>query len=205
LAKKLGYDSVDELEVAMDTMEGVAEDGGELTDGLAREARIRSAYIQWCKDYEKEPDESRFPTFSSNFLAMEEYASESGKEMSLNSYADMTEEEYLAATSTPEPAPVAKGKTEAEKKADEAAAAKKKAATEAKAKEEAEGKIVSLVLCRFLVRGMTTHFDVNIVFNRIRSQEESRSIGRGSSKGGRKRSSCSPGCTSQGFGGDCIR
>ena len=130
----------------MDTMEGVAEDGGEITDGLAREARIRSAYIQWCKDNEKEPDESRFPTFSSNFLAMEEYAAESGKEMSLNIYADMTEEEYLAATSkapepapaTPKaapPAPVAKVKTEAEKKAEEA----KKAAAEEKAKKEAEG------------------------------------------------------------------
>lgn len=140
----------------MDTMEGVAEDGGELTDGLAREARIRSSYIQWCKDNDKEPDEARFPTFSSNFLAMEEYATESGKEMSLNAYADMTEEEYLAATSKPEPAPapakktpakkapapapVAKVKTEAEKKAEEAAAAKKKAADEAKAKKEAEGK-----------------------------------------------------------------
>lgn len=126
----------------MDTMEGVAEDGGQLTDGLAREARIRSAYIQWCKDNGKEPDEARFPTFSSNFLAMEEYAAESGKEMSLNVYADMTEEEYLAATSQPgpAPAPVTKAKTEAEKKAEEAAAAKKKAAEEAAAKKEAEGK-----------------------------------------------------------------
>jgi len=132
----------------MDTMEGIAEDGSDLTDGLAREARIRSAYLQWCKDNEKEPDEDRFPTFSSNFLAMEEYAAEAGKEMSLNAYADMTEEEYLAATAQPEPvakaapapAPVAKVKTEAEKKAEEEAAAKKKAAEEAKAKKEAEGK-----------------------------------------------------------------
>lgn len=129
----------------MDTMEGVAEDGGEITDGLAREARVRSAYIQWCKDNGKEPDESRFPTFSTNYLAMEEYAAESGKEMSLNIYADMTEEEYLAATSKapepapakpPPPAPVAKVKTEAEKKAEEAAAAKKKAAAEAAAAEK---------------------------------------------------------------------
>lgn len=153
MAKKLGYDSVEELEVAMDTMEGIAEDGSALDDGLAREARIRSAYLQWCKDNGKEPDESRFPTFSSNFLAMEEYAAEAGKEMSLNSYADLTEEEYLELTAKPEPAepkaapapkpapePVAKEKTEAEKKAEAAATAKKKAAAEAAAKKQAEGK-----------------------------------------------------------------
>lgn len=149
----------------MDTMEGIAEDGSDLTDGLAREARIRSAYLQWCKDYGKEPDEARFPTFSSNFLAMEEYAAEAGKEMSLNVYADMTEEEYLAATSKPEPAPkatpapapkpapkpVAKVKTEAEKKAEKEAEAKKKAAAEAQAKKQAEGKQRGLMIRQSLV------------------------------------------------------
>ena len=162
MAKKLGYDSVEELEVAMDTMEGIADDGSALTDGLAREARVRSAYIQWCKENGKEPDEKRFPTFESNYLAMEEYAAEAGKEMSLNQYADLTEEEYLAATSKAETAPEAeapapaakvedkakaeadaKRKEEADRKAKEAAERQQKAAAEAKARREAEGKYTS--------------------------------------------------------------
>lgn len=147
----------------MDTMEGIAEDGSDIVDGLAREARIRSAYLEWCKENGKEPDEARFPTFSSNFLAMEEYAKESGKEMSLNQYADCSEDEYLAATSfaaevdakaTAEAA-IAEAeaaiaqvdgkkkkevetKAEAKAKSDIEATAKKEA--EAKARNEAEGK-----------------------------------------------------------------
>ena len=92
-------ESVDELEVALDSMAGVAEDGGELDPtNLSREARIRAAYLDWCKEYGKEPDEERFPTFSSNFLVMESYAQENGKDMQLNKYADCTEEEYVALT-----------------------------------------------------------------------------------------------------------
>ena len=83
----------------MDTIEGFAEDGSDIVDGLAREARVRSVYLEWCKENQKEPDEARFPIFFSNFLAMEEYAKESGKEMILNAYADCTEEEYLSITS----------------------------------------------------------------------------------------------------------
>eukprot|EP00591_Stephanopyxis_turris_P002244 CAMPEP_0195506858 /NCGR_PEP_ID=MMETSP0794_2-20130614/401_1 /TAXON_ID=515487 /ORGANISM="Stephanopyxis turris, Strain CCMP 815" /LENGTH=1043 /DNA_ID=CAMNT_0040633319 /DNA_START=15 /DNA_END=3146 /DNA_ORIENTATION=- len=99
LAKKLGLESVEELETALDAMAGVAPDGGELDpENLSREARVREAYLGWCKEQSKEPDEERFPVFSSNFLLMEEYAKENGKEMSLNAYADCTEEEYLAAT-----------------------------------------------------------------------------------------------------------
>jgi len=56
--------------------------------------------MDWCKEYGKEPDEARFPTFSSNFLAMEEYANENGREMVLNKYADCTEEEYRQLTQT---------------------------------------------------------------------------------------------------------
>jgi len=99
LAEKLGLESVEELEVALDSMAGVAEDGGELDPtNLSREARIRAAYLDWCKEYGKEPDEERFPTFSSNFLVMESYAQENGKDMQLNKYADCTEEEYVALT-----------------------------------------------------------------------------------------------------------
>lgn len=90
--------SIEEMEAALDAMEGIADDGGELTDNLAREARVRSAYLGWCKDFGKESDETRFQVFMSNFLAMEEYANESGKMMTLNKFADYTEEEYITAT-----------------------------------------------------------------------------------------------------------
>ena len=90
-------ESVEELEVAIDSLEGIAPDGDFLdNENLAREARVRSVYLDWCKQFGKEPDESRFPQFSSNFLEMEEFNKESGKEMLLNEYADFTEEEINA-------------------------------------------------------------------------------------------------------------
>lgn len=116
------------MEKAIDTMEGIAEDGGEIEpDNIAREARIRSAYLDWCKEFGKEQDEERFKVFSDNFLTMEKFAKETGKEMSLNQYADCTEEEYKAATAAD-----AKKEQEAKKAAEEA----NKKAKEAKAKEE---------------------------------------------------------------------
>ncbi len=154
-------ESVEELEVALDAMEGIADDGGELDPtNISREARVRSAYLEWCKEYGKEADESRFPTFSSNYLAMEEYAKENGKTMQLNMYADCTEEEYVTLTtesvngsaaakevaeeeiSAVDAEAEAKAKEEAEAKAKEEAAAKAKAKeeAEAKAKEEAAAK-----------------------------------------------------------------
>ena len=97
LAAQLGLGSVEELEAAIDAMEGISEDGSIMEgDNLAREARVRSAYLEWCKEYGKESDETRFQQFFKNFLDMEEYAKESGKEMSLNEYADCTEKEYAA-------------------------------------------------------------------------------------------------------------
>jgi len=99
LAKKLGLESVDELEEALDAMAGIAPDGGELDTTISREARVRSSYMEWCKEYGKETDESRFSTFSLNFLAMESYAKDNGKTMQLNKYADCSEEEYIALTS----------------------------------------------------------------------------------------------------------
>lgn len=78
-------------------MEGIASDGGELDqENLSREARIRSAYLDWCKEYSKEPDEARYRVFAENYLIMEKYASDTGKEMQLNQYADCTAEEYKA-------------------------------------------------------------------------------------------------------------
>lgn len=99
LAEQLGMGSVEEMEAALDAMEGIADDGGELSDNLVREARVRASYIGWCKENGKEADEMRFQVFMSNFLAMEEYAKESGKQMTLNKYADCTEEEYVSLTS----------------------------------------------------------------------------------------------------------
>ena len=114
MAKTLGLESVEELEAALDSMDGIAEDGGELeSDNIAREARVRSAYLGWCKDNGKKPDESRFPAFSNNFLTMENYSKETGKEMILNKYADFTEAEYKAmqqqqaAAASPKPPPPA--------------------------------------------------------------------------------------------------
>ena len=137
-----GLRSVEELEIALDSLEGIAPDGGELeTENIAREARIREEYLNWCKEFGKEPNESRFPTFSNNFLMMEQYAKDSAKEMNLNQYADCTKEEFeamqpsggeKAAPATPAKTPLA-SKTEpsAFEKALEAAA---KAALEATSK-----------------------------------------------------------------------
>ena len=127
-------------------MDGIAPDGGALEgDNLAREARVRSAYLNWCKEYKKEPDETRFQQFSINFLDMEEFAKESGQEMSLNEYADCTEEEYNAllegeaAIKEAESAIQAADEEMSSKaKAAEAEAAAKKAAEEAEAKKKAE-------------------------------------------------------------------
>jgi hypothetical protein len=145
LAKKLGMDSVEELEEAIDALEGIAPDGGELDSdeiALAREARIRSAYAEWCKEYKKKQDESRFPAFSSNFLVMEEYAAANNKEMLLNEYADCTEADYEAMQqSKPKvvPSKAAKAKVVEEDPAKVAAKAAK-AAAQVEAKAEAEAK-----------------------------------------------------------------
>merc|ERR1712157_339545 len=105
LAQKLGLENVDELETALDAMEGIADDGGDL-DTTAREARVRAAYLDWCKEYNKDPDDDgKFVTFKGNYLKMENYAKENGVMMKLNQYADLTEEEYEEFL-TPKPAPV---------------------------------------------------------------------------------------------------
>jgi hypothetical protein len=154
LAKMLGLESVDELEVALDSLNGIAPDGGELEGGgeIAREARIREAYLNWCKEFGKRPDESRFPDFSNNFLLMEQYSKETAKEMTLNQYADFTKEEYealvtgsSAKTSTKIPAsattPAEKGMS-AKEIAEQGARMKKslEAALEAAAKAALEAK-----------------------------------------------------------------
>merc|ERR1712194_935974 len=95
LATQLGLDGVEELENAIDALQGIGPDGTELDDeNLAREARVRSAYLDWCKEYGKTSDETRFPQFYKNFLEMEDFAKDTGKEMVINKYADCTEDEY---------------------------------------------------------------------------------------------------------------
>lgn len=59
---------------------------------------VRSVYTTWCGLYEKEVDESRFPTFSSNYVSMKTIASENDDTMMLNKWYDLTEVEYLAAS-----------------------------------------------------------------------------------------------------------
>jgi hypothetical protein len=164
LADKLGLESIEDLEDAIDAMQGIAADGSELeTENLPREARVRSAYLEWCKEGGKTADESRFPQFSSNYLAMEEFSSKAGKEMVLNEYADCTEEEYASFSSKPKAekkAAPAKAEKKEEPKADvkvekkeepkvdvakakadeEAAAKKKEAAAAAKKKQPADEK-----------------------------------------------------------------
>ena len=132
LAEQLGLESIEDLEDAIDAMQGIATDGSELeTENLAREARVRSAYLEWCKEAGKTADESRFPQFSSNYLAMEEFSTKAGKEMVLNEYADCTEEEYASLTSKPK----------AEKKAAPAKVEKKAAPAKAVKKEEPKAEV----------------------------------------------------------------
>merc|ERR1740136_242566 len=100
LAEKLGLESVEDLEAAIDELDGIAEDGGELDPAnTSEDTDVRSAYINWCKEFGQETDESRDPTFMFNYLAMENLANESGKAMELNIYADFSEEEFIAVRS----------------------------------------------------------------------------------------------------------
>ena len=71
MAQKLGLENVDELEIALDAIEGIADNGRDL-DTTAREARVRAAYLDWCKEHKKDPDDDRkFVTFKDNYLKME--------------------------------------------------------------------------------------------------------------------------------------
>ena len=85
--------------------------GGALdAEQVELEAKVRAsyqdcriAYIEWCEQFGKKADSLRFATFSSNYLAMREYAKKSGKELRLNAYADCTKEEYARILNRPIP------------------------------------------------------------------------------------------------------
>jgi hypothetical protein len=76
-----------------DESEGKWEDESE-----GRWDPIRRIYSDWCKQFGQEPDESRYPTFSTNFLALAQHCSNTGSEIDLNKYADCTQGEYLELT-----------------------------------------------------------------------------------------------------------
>ena len=65
------------------------------SDDLTSESLVLSIYIDWCKTHQKWPNRQRFDNFSSNYKTLEEFAMETGEEMTLSEYVDFTEEEYL--------------------------------------------------------------------------------------------------------------
>mmetsp|Transcript_56827 Transcript_56827/g.64406 ORF Transcript_56827/g.64406 Transcript_56827/m.64406 type:complete len:1252 (+) Transcript_56827:72-3827(+) len=62
--------------------------------------KIRQMYIQWCITNEKEYIESRLVVFANNVLAVENYREETGKNVKLSKYADLSPEEYNAMESS---------------------------------------------------------------------------------------------------------
>ncbi|KAG7352186.1 cathepsin propeptide inhibitor domain I29 [Nitzschia inconspicua] len=60
--------------------------------------RIRQAYQEWCFANGKPIDESRLEIFAFNFKVVENYYKKTGKKAELNRYADLSPEEYKAAT-----------------------------------------------------------------------------------------------------------
>lgn len=73
-----------------------ASSPGETSDDL-----LRAAYTEWCEIFHKQMDESRFQTFTSNFLIMKAIATDRGEPMKLNQWFDCTEEEYYAQIGMP--------------------------------------------------------------------------------------------------------
>ena len=63
-----------------------------------RESRVRTVYLDWCKNYGKKVNEERYSIFRSNFILMETFAKESGNPVQLNEWYDCTEDEYNART-----------------------------------------------------------------------------------------------------------
>mmetsp|Transcript_14201 Transcript_14201/g.40377 ORF Transcript_14201/g.40377 Transcript_14201/m.40377 type:complete len:296 (-) Transcript_14201:136-1023(-) len=60
----------------------------------AESSRVRNAYMEWCRNYNKPYDEMRLNIFSENFLRMEKYAQQTGEQVKFNEYADLTTDEY---------------------------------------------------------------------------------------------------------------
>ena len=62
----------------------------------AERETIRQSYIDWCIANEREYIESRLDAFANNFLAIESYRKETGKNVKLSKHADLSPEEYNA-------------------------------------------------------------------------------------------------------------
>ena len=88
------------VEAKGDTLPAWMNQGPEIVDEQNNGSwdPIRRIYSDWCKQYGKAPDKSRYPNFSTNFLALALYCSNSGTEIDLNEYADCTQGEYLKLT-----------------------------------------------------------------------------------------------------------
>ncbi len=82
-------------------------------------ARINPVYLDWCRIFNKEPNDNKFKTFASNYITMEAHAIYTGERMQFNEWYDCTEEEYKNIVAEREKA-----------KEEEAAAAAAKAAQE---------------------------------------------------------------------------
>ena len=78
------------------------------------DAAARLTYEEWCKQYDKEIDESRYPTFKANYeaitvmnVAAKKKARETGDApslLALNEYADYSVEEFEAEMNKEAPA-----------------------------------------------------------------------------------------------------
>mmetsp|Transcript_36350 Transcript_36350/g.87761 ORF Transcript_36350/g.87761 Transcript_36350/m.87761 type:complete len:1773 (-) Transcript_36350:3283-8601(-) len=112
-----------------------SKEAGSEVDGKAKkkdeaeeDLRIRSAYLDWCISYSKKPDMTRIQQFKKNYLLIEEFAKENGKEIKLNDYADCTAAEYERAMKEKED--IKKKEEDEQKKREEEAAASYKAAVD---------------------------------------------------------------------------
>ena len=72
------------------------------------DAAARLAYGEWCAKFDRKPDESRYASFRSNYETIavanvvaakesQDAGTDRPKDLELNEYGDMTEDEYLAA------------------------------------------------------------------------------------------------------------
>jgi hypothetical protein len=137
-AKDDSVDSSDDSDDDSDKMTAVSDkkEDLELNEEAKKKAsegedlRVRSAYLDWCITYSKKPDMARIQQFKKNYLLIEEFAKENGKEIKLNEYADCTAAEYDRAMKEKEEAKK-KEEEEQKKREEEAAAAYKAAVDEA--------------------------------------------------------------------------
>ena len=56
--------------------------------------QVKNTYKEWCKFYDKKYEEARLDTFAANLKKVQDYNKETGKDVKLNRYADLTAEEY---------------------------------------------------------------------------------------------------------------